>query len=279
MATLSYRGRSPDSDATIAPKGYADTYSASVAVTTTVVNSIISTAAATLTTKAYVDTRDALYAKKTAVTTADGNYLPTPYLSVAVAGLDGNATLLSSQIPTGVVTDRVFKCYSLNQAVASAVGPSTSTTVANASGTVNLTSGQSHTVTTTTLREYRLATISIPDPGYLWRPLPFAWVQGNSSGGSVPATPDLGNGNYGLLTCTPPSGVSDTIYGTAICTGKPTTDTYVVTPFALPSQTPTSVPAITGALQLDLYGCCFSGTTYTFIGTNLQYFVLVVPAL
>ena len=281
MPTLPYVGRAPDSDATIVPKSYADATNTSLAVNSSYVNAQIASVVSTLTNQSYVDSEDALRAHKSAVTTADNSYVAATALNAAngVAGLDVNGNLISSQFPTsGVVTDRVTQCYS----VASPSGGQglfggVLSSVTGAVGTILL-SG-SHTVGTSSIREYKLASIPIPDPGFPWRPLPFAWVQGSSASGGVPASRQVGNGNYGLLAVMPPAGVSDQVYGAGICTGSSVTDTYPVLPYAAANQSPTTVPAISGSLELDLFGSCWSGTSYTFYAANLVYLVMVVPAL
>lgn len=287
MATLAYVGRAPDSDSTIVPKSYADSQQTALAVTTSVVNVLLASAAVNLTSKSYVDSGDGAHAQQAAVTAADANYVAATRLGAAsgVAKLDGSGNLTSTMVPTsGAVTDRVAQCYSIGTTSGSAGGlgglvGGLVNTVAGAVGTILLASGTSHTVSTTSPREYKIATVTIPDPGFPWRPLPFAWVQGNASGGTNPGFRIQGNADYGMLTCMPPSGVSDQVYGLGVATGSFFTDTYLLTPFAAASQTNTSVPAVTGGLTLDLYGSCWSGTSYTWIGTNLNYFIWVVPAL
>ena len=263
MSALQYVGQYPVSSATVVPKTYADARNATEMVTPSFVASAVSTVAATLTTKAYVDAQHALRATQSSVTTANTNYVPLTHLGAAsgVATLDSNGDLVSTQVPLSLLTDRTVQCYA-----------------ASGAGLI-LSSGAWHTVTTTTVREYTLATIAIPDPGFPWRPFPFAWVQGNGSGGGTPTSRQSGTGSYGLLTVMPPEGVSDTIYGMGICTGSFYTDTYLVTPSAIQGQVPTDAPAITGGLTLNLSGCCFSGSSYTYFGQNLTYFCLVVPSL
>lgn len=282
MASLTYVGRAPDSDASVVPKSYADSQEAALAVTTTIVDNIIATAAVNLTSQAYVDAQDGLRAHRSDVTAADATFVASTALGAAsgVASLDSGGNLVSTQVPSsGVVTDRIFKCYSLAQTGTLPVLGGTSGSVTGAIGTQLLGSGSTRTVNTTNVREFKLASIPVPDPGFPWRPLPFAWIQGNSSASPVPANRQVGTGNFGLVTCCPPSGVSDTVYGIAICTGSYFTDTYMLTPFAGANQTHLSVPPINGALQLDLYCSCWSGTTYSFLGANLTFFVLVVPSL
>lgn len=281
MPTLKYVGRNPDSDSTVVPKSYADSQNANLSVTTTIVNNIIASAAVNLTDQNYVDAQDSLRAHKTDVTAADANYVALSQLGVAggVASLDSSGNLLSGQVPSGIRTDRVATCYSVTHSGTLPLLGGTPSGTTGAVGTIMLAPGATHTVATTSVREYQLASLVIPDPGYPWRPLPFAWVQGNSGQAANPGTRQIGTGNYGLLTCCPPSGVSDTVYGLGLCTASFVTDTYALGPYALANQTHASVPAINGGLELDLYGCLWSGTTYTFVGTNLNFFVIVVPSL
>lgn len=261
MATLQYVGRNPDSDSIISPKSYTDAANTASAVTTAIVNTKIAAAAATLTSAFYVDTQDAALAHQADVTSADTAFIATTQLGVAsgIASLDSSGNLTTAQVPGGVVTDRVALSYA---------------------GAVIGTFTADHTVTTIGTREFKLATVSIPDPGFPWYPLPFAWVAGDASAGSPPASRQVGNGNYGLLTVQPPVGSGNTIYGVGICTASFYTDFYSVIPYAPAGTTPSGQPAIAGALTLDLYGCCYSTAGhYTFKPTNLTYFVLCVPAL
>jgi hypothetical protein len=266
MVALQYRGPTPGTDSSVVPKSWADGENATVVVTSNWVNSQIITEATNddLQPQSYVDSEDALRAHKTDVDTADTLYVPTSKLGAAngVASLDSTGDLVAAQIPSGTLTDRITKGYD-----------------AATNGTIYLTSGNTHTVTTTTLREYKLASIPIPDPGYPWFPLPFALVGGYSSGPN-PSDRTKGTGNLGLLTVMPPSGVSDTIYGTTACAGAYNVPSYYpLLPYGASGDTPTTVPAVQGALELDLWGCCFTLTSYIFTGTGLTFSVLVVPVM
>lgn len=264
MSNLKYVGRTPDSDSTVAPKSFVDTTNTSLAVTTDYVTNAINLEAANLSLQSYVDTQDNLRAHKTDVDAADALYVASSKLGAAsgVASLDSSGNLTASQVPAGIVTDRLALSYN-----------------ATTMGSVFLTGSNTHTVTTTGIREFRLATLTVPDPGFPWRPIPFGIVCGGATGASAPATRYLGTGNYGLLTVCPPSGVSNTVYGIGLCTGTFFLDFFPIIPYAGTNQNPTSVPAITGSLQLDLYGCCWSGSTYTFAGLNMMFSVLVMPSL
>lgn len=257
---LRYVGKSPTSDAIIVPKGFADTTSTTLRVDENFVNAEIADQILVndLRAPSYVTTQDNLRAHLSAVSAADANYLATTTLNAVngVAGLDSSGNLFSAQVPSGVVTDRVF------------------TTV---TGTNILGSGAVQTVSTDNYRETAIATATVTDPGYPWYPLPFALVQGGSITGSTPASRTLGNGNYGLLAVVPPAGVSDTVYGAVVCNPIPHYNFYFLLPYAGSGRNPT---ALTGSLQLDLYASCYNGTGgYSFKGENMAYWVLVVPAI
>lgn len=259
---LAYVGRPPDSDAVLVTKKYADDANAAVAVTT---DYVAAQATAQITNfslqqPAYVDAQDALRAHKTQVDAADANYFPTTALNNVngVAGLDANGNLLSAQIPAGIRTDRVAFAVT---------------------GTNILGSGSTQKALTTNVRETAIATLTVNDPGFPWRPLVFALAQGASVDGSAPASRANGNGIYGRLVAIPPTGVSDTVYAAAICTASPYYNFYVATPYAAPGQTPATIPAISGSLQIDLYASCHLGSGYTFKGLGLAYWALIFPAV
>lgn len=283
---IPFVGRTPTSTNDVVNKGYADTKNVDIAVTTTIVNNILNTAASALTSKSYVDAQDALRAHKDLVAAEDAKYSALTDLGLNVASLTSSGSVVTGQLPaTGLVTDRVMRAYSvINTGTQPLLGGNASGP--GVVGSIDLAPGASKTVGTSTLREYRMASIQIPDPGYAWRPLAFAWVTGNSSGGPTPDSRTMGNGSYGLISVMPPSGTSDTVYAAATCTASRTSNVYLATPFApggaTTPVTPLNQPPINGALELGLYGCCFSGAsqlTYTFYGINLQFHVLVVPAL
>ena len=163
--------------------------------------------------------------------------------------------LISTQIHTTITTDRTARSH---------VG------TAAFSGT--------YTATTTTPRERKLASVTIPDPGFAYIPLPFGSVTGQA-GGTPGLYPWNGNGVCGLLTVCPPQGSGETIYGMGAGTDSPVSGTYPIFPYGASNTTPGNRPAVTGSLVLDLYGSCFQGSGYTFSSAGLSFYVIVVPAL
>ena len=246
-------------------KTYADTASQSLIVDTTWVNTTVATTvtANSLQTPTYVNNQDALRAHKTDVDAADNAYVPAYALAQpgGLATMDG-LHLTASQVPSGVMVNRVARIYDL----------------ANY-GTAYLLPGSTHTVNTTTTREYKIASISVPDPGYPWIPLCFGVI-----GGYYNTTPDpdrtKATDYLGQVTVMPPSGVSDTIYAAGALNGVAQRAAYY--PF-LPhgglNWTPTTVPAINGPLTLDLYGCCYGVGGFVFTGTGLNFRVLAFPTM
>lgn len=257
-------GRTPDSDSVEVPKSYADAALAAGLPSVASVRSNITTQINTkhLVTKAYVDQSNAQVAQKAAVDAADALYVPTSALSApnGVAGVGSDGNLIPGQVPAGVPTEFLAKSYDVHS-----------------DGLVYF--NQPQTVLTNNLRELRIASITIPDPGYPWRPIPRAFVLGGDPGATQPNTRTGGTGTYGMLTVMPPHAVSDQVYGTGICTDSWYWNFYEVMIYAAAGQTPTSVPPVVGGLELDLYGCCWSGTGYQFSPEGLLYWILCAPAL
>lgn len=264
MTSLQYVGRNPDTDSAVVTKSWSDTQNTAVTVTPAWVNSTIAAEIANdnLQTPAYVDQQDALRAHKTDVDTADLNYVPISQLSVpnGVAALDASGDLLGTQIPAGVTLSRYSVSYSAQ--------------------TIYLAPGATHQVNTSTLREFKLATISIPDPGYIWRPLVSGIVGGYSLGGTAPPDPTTGTGNFGLVAIIPPAGISDVIYGVAVCTALYNQlGFYPLLPHGVNGSSPLGIPAVSGPLELDMWASCYTGAGYVFTGTGLVFSVTVYPAM
>lgn len=284
---LQYVGRYPDSGAVICPKSYADATAASNVVTTAYVNQQIASAAASLTTQSYVNAQNALLAQKTAVTTADSAYIPLSQLGApnGVASVDANTELLTTQIPTsGLITNRTATSYSLLAPSAGLLGATISSIPGTVTNTQLVTTGSIIATTLVDLTTGQLGTelgeVNVEDPGWPWRPIPLGFISGTAyNANDLPANRMTGTGGFGLVTVAPPLTVSDQVYGIALCTGSSGTNTYPILPYAIANQTPTSVPAITGALTLNLYAGVGSGSQYTYLAANLVFSILVVPAI
>jgi len=265
VAGLEYRGRTPSSDSHLVAKGFSDTTYAAKKVDAAYVDAALAAAksSANLANEDYVDAGDAMRAQKTDVDAADTAYIPASQLGAVngVASLDADGSLIAAQVPAGILTERLATSYTAAE-----------------HGTVNLTAGLVQEVSTTNIREVKLAGIPVPDPGYPWYPLPLAWV-GGLSGGVDPGNRRLGTNDFGRLLVLPPAGVSDVIYGATVCTGVPYLDYYPVLPHATTGGTPMTHPPIHGALQLNLYASLWSGTSYVFHGTGLTFMVFQVPAM
>lgn len=261
MPGLPYRGRAPDSDSSVVNKKWSDDANAAIVVTESYVNGRITNEIGTLAlqTQVYVDNQDLLRAQKTDVDAGDLLCVPASQLNAVngVAGLDVDGNLKTAQVPAGVITDRVAR---------------------GSEATYLLAGGATQTVTTTNQREFKLATVTIADPGFPWHPLPFGTVMGKA-GGTDPGLRSRGNSNAGLLTVLPPSAVSNIVYGAGACTASFYNDLYCVLPYGASSLVPSGRPAIVGGLTLELYGSCYVGNSYIFSGTSLSFNVMVLPAV
>jgi hypothetical protein len=183
----------------------------------------------------------------------------------------------TAQLPT-VTTNSLATCYD-------AYG---------SHGSILVASGTSVTSTTQNINEIIIAQISVPDPGYPWHALPFAYVRAASGGASSLLT--SGTGNIGCLTVVIEGNLS-TFYGVGICTDDPFPSYYPLLPYGLPANTnnavagamtPTTNPPLppttsSGQTVFQLGACNLPGiassNNYIFGGSNLVFYILVVPAL
>lgn len=259
MVALRYEGRPTDADSAITTKKWADDANTALTVSTSYVNAEIARVVAVndLQTATYVDFQDSLLASASDVATADAGYLALTDRNSLVATLTSTGQLKSAQLPT-LVTDRVSKMIA-----GSAVFSGTLTSV------------------TTLDRDRRLATVTIPDPGFPYIPLPFGMVTAKAEGETLVEEPWKGTGVTARLLVAPPagSGQADFIYGVGWCSDNPAYATYPVVPYAGSGVNPRTRPAQTGSLTLELFGSCFTNLNYTFSSANLTFYVLVVPAV
>jgi hypothetical protein len=260
MAGVRYEGKDPDGDDGLVNRGWiTGTALPAQAVTAEFINGEITRMVTTnvLQGKTYVDDQDRPLAKIADVNTADNLYLNSSARGTTVASLNASGTLLTDQFDTAtLVTDCVARSH-----VAAA-----------------LTWSGTRTANTSIVRDQLLATVTIPDPGFPYHPLPFGSVAAQAGG-----TPGLyswnGNGILGQLTVCPAAGSGDTIYGLGACSDSPTPTPYPILPYAGSNTTPAIRPATTGSLTLNLYGCCLQGIGYTFLAAGLSFYVIVIPAM
>jgi hypothetical protein len=279
--TLPYVGVTT-SDANLVAKKYADDLNTSLAVTTGFVSTQVTNYLASnpQVLQSYVDAQNALVAKKADWQPAPlANYIPVTKVGVAngLATLNTSGIVPSTQLPTtGLLTDRVIKCYSLNipSTLTNILGGALTPAAGTAIGTLLFTAPTTVTSTNNTgTGATQLGTLTIPDPGYPWRAMTYGWIQGGSTAGSQPSTRMQGTGNFGKVLAL---GTTGTIYGMAACGASYYIDSYPILPYGV-SSTPPAV--LTGSLQIDIWGSCLSGTSYTFLPTNFVFYVNVVPAI
>lgn len=254
---IRYEGRYPDADLAIATKQWADDTAVTRAVTPTFVSGEIARIiqSSNLQAITYVNTQDGLLAKLADVQSAYANVLPATARNTTVAPLDASGMIASAQLPSNMTTDRVAKTF---------------TGTAAFSGTT--------TSTSTTIRDKKLASVTITDPGYAYIPLPFGSV--TAQAGSTPGLYGWsGNAVCGQLTVAPPPGSGDTVYGLGGCSDSPIAAPYPLFPYGGSGVYPGTQPSVSGNLTLDLYGCCFQGSGYTFSSTGLVFYVIIMPAL
>lgn len=281
-APLQYRGPTPSSNASVLPKSQADSMFAALEVTTATINAQIATYLShnPLAPVSYFIAQNALIAQQSAVTAADGAYAPASSLNAnsGVAGLDSSGNLISAQVnSSAVITNRQAKSYSVG-AVAGTAGilGGSVTTTPGATGVILI--NGSYEVTTSGAPYAQLAQLSIPDPGWPWVPLCSGLIMGDSSASTpAPLTRSQGTGNSGMVLVSRLAATTP-VYGIALCADSFYTDTYPIQPYAVAGQTPTSVPALTGAQTLAMWGTCWNSAPYTFYEQNLVFSVLVVPA-
>lgn len=282
--TLTYAGVTGDADPTIATLDYAQSQATAVEVTDVpagggwltstigdclngtgvfpAANALVS--GTTRATNAYVTTTMAPTAALiTDVVKDQANYLRVAQFGAhsGVAQLNSSATVPTAQMPSsGIVTDRITTCYSVTD---------------KAVGTIYLTALA--TATSDSVQDVHIASLSIPDPGWPWVALPFAWVLGNSEAQSgVTYQRMSGNAETGQITVTSGSGSSAVTYGIGVGASSIYPSLIPLVPFAGSKQAPS---ALNGALVLDLWGSTANGssTGYQFSPTGLVYFVLVAP--
>lgn len=225
--------------------------------------------ALTTLTQAQVNTALGPYPTVGQVNTADATYFARASLGApsGLATLSAGATqVVSSQINVARANDRVMRTYTLAKY-----------------GTVNFTGTIASTAGA--LRDQSLATITIPDPGYPWVPLPFAtvWGYAQATTGATPlADPAQQTDTFGLLVVMLDSSTDTTSYASGATSASwQTRRTRVLPMSGVPPNVTVSArsPAYVGGATLTLYGSRWLGAgSYQFSDQNLDYYVIAAPA-
>lgn len=254
---MRYVGRAPASDFAVVTKGDVDTRYAAAAPDDAWIEGAadVSAAAAALVGQSYIDTQDASRAAISAVDTADANYLlaTTRGAVNGVASIGSDGFIPAAQLPT-LNTNRKVGFKNVDTTFISG----------------------NRTVTTTTTREFEAARLTIADPGYPYIPVPFCVIRGGAINAATPAVPTIGTGNYGQVTILDASLVK---WGWCITTGQKGMGWNIAIPFADTTVNPTARPPVTGSLTLSVWLACWTGTTFTFDSTGMQFYCLIYPGL
>lgn len=264
MSGLKYVGRTPavtGDDLSITPKAYVDSrYNLSLKVDSAAVTTATQAVTNGLTNQTYVDGGtngsggDAGRAHKAAVDAADATYIPVTAMGatngVATIGSDG--FIPSGQLPTlQLVRKPIFKNVD----------------------TIFLSGTEE--VVATGAEVFRVATLTVLDPGFPYQLLPFAQIQGGSVNGIEPSI-QQGTSNYAQINIVRSS--DGKIYGKTITSGQKALDFFTVHPYANQNDSPTTTfPPLTGNTVLDLWIGLYGGTTYSFTSTNLVFYTMVYP--
>jgi hypothetical protein len=251
MGTLEYIGRYPDTDFTLVHKRYADAQYAAVKVDTGYVNSCVATEVVPLTSTGYVDAEDNLKDHVADVTATDANYIPLTQLGVAngVAQLGSDVYVPAANLPPLTTERRPF--------------------IVNGSGFFSGT----HEVISLNAKEFQAGSLTITDPGFPYIPVFTAVIQGGSVNGNQPSRM-LGTGSYGQVSILRSDGLK---YGWCICTAQKTLDFFTVLPFADTTINPTVLPPLYGTTNWALWLGLWSGTTYSYTSTGMQFYATIWP--
>lgn len=250
MSGIPYVGRYPDSDGSLVHKQYVDTRYGQIAVNLDYVNAAAASVATNLVTSSYVDAQDALRAKKSDVDMADGNYVPLTQRGVAngIATIGSDGFIPTAQLPT-LQTDRVVRYANYT--------------------TLNL---STRVVTTTSVKEYLGAVMSISDPGYPYFPLIMGSITGFCSTQS-----QIRRGGGGSLGKMVVYDQNDILWGGGIAAGSPQASLYGLVPITDTNVTPLTRTPIVGASTMSLWLSLWSGSTYTFNSTDFTFYAILFP--
>lgn len=254
MIAQKYVGRAPDSDFSVLPRKYVTDRYDTIRLDMDFINAEVSSqaAAANLVGPGYVTQQDNLRARKTAVDAADALYVPTSQRGAAngVVPLDGDSYVPSQYWPS-VQSERKFFFV-----------PATTVILSG-----------DRVVSSTNAKEYQAATLTIPDPGFPYIPLIFAQILGGSTLGNA-ANRSMGTGSFGQVSVLRSDNQK---YAWCLATSHKTLAYHNALPFADSAVDPAARPPLEGTNTFGLWLGLWSGTTYTFNSTGLQFYALVYP--
>lgn len=264
MAGVSYRGKSPTSDASVVTKKWIEDRHTALTLTDSQIDQVIAPTKALLADKAYVDAGDSTRAKKTLVDAADNTYIPLTERGVAggVVPLDATNYVPATLIPGTLITDRPHRVVDANQVYLNQV------TNTNLSGTV--TDGGA----VVNGKEYLAATLTVSDPGTPYLLLPFATVAGrcpNVTSGSF----RRGGDTFGKMVALTQN---DICWGFGMTGNATGWAIQQLLPFTGKGGVPTNATPISGDTTLSLWLSNWSGTTYQWASTGFSFYTWVVPA-
>lgn len=251
---IPYVGRVPNSDSSIMTKVNVDDRYGELAVSDDFLGDQLAAETPALVTQTYVDTQDALRATKVAVDALDAQYLPDTARDAAngVAPLNSSGYVPATNLPF-VYTSRWPTFHNVD----------------------NTYMTSQHTCTTTNVKEYEAARLTIPDPGFPYIPIPFALVLGGALAGTA-ASESVGTSIYGQITILD---ASNTKWGWCITSGQKQLVYHSCLPFADSTVNPTSRPPVTGSTTLSLYLSVWGGASYTFDPLGLQFYAIAMPGV
>lgn len=210
-----------------------------------------------------------LYPKSSQLTAAKNGYAESSVLGVAngIAKADSAGALLATHIPADIKADN--KAVAING-------------ITDARSTVYLSS--SYTATSSSIVEYKAASITIQDPGFAYYPMNFVCIQGKSSG--TVSTRSVASSNVGLITVgkAPPSGqLPNPIFAQGTCSPSPYQSWYMALPYANkwnaapPVKAIKDTTALRGDVTLNLYLTNYAGSGYTFYAAGMVWNIILFP--
>jgi hypothetical protein len=269
MATVSYRGKTPSTDAALVTKGYIKDRHATLTVNNATIDAIMAPTLANLATQSDVDAGDATRAKKSAVDLADANYLPLSQRGVVngIASVGADGYVPAAQLPT-LITDRSHRLVDASTVNLTGTVSTFTAGIVNENGSI------------TNGKEYQAASLVITDPGFPYLLLPFATVAGRSPN-IVSGSYRRGGDTFGKMVILTQN---DICWGFGAAGNNTNWAIQQAVPFAGQAGVPSNSTAINGTTTLSLWlsnwGSVSQGNpAYQWTTTGFSFYTWVVPAV